>query len=120
MVVHAKHQVLYDDTCGLCRCQMRWLGRLDWLHRFETVPISSFAQRAPPSGITREALEQSMHVMARDGTIHCGAHAVRFIALRLPLSLPLGLLLCLPGMPALAGILYQYISRHRHAWSLIR
>lgn len=120
MVVHAKHQVLYDDTCGLCRCQMRWLVRLDWLHSFEIVPISSFAERAPPSGITREALEQSMHVMARDGTIHCGAHAVRFIALRLPLSLPLGLLLCLPGMPALAGILYQYISRHRHAWSLIR
>ena len=51
--------------------------------------------------------------MTEAGRIHRGARAIRFIALRLPVAVPLALFLCLPGVILVAERVYALISRNR-------
>ncbi len=113
------HLVLYDDQCPLCVFQMKLLTWLDWLHVSRLVPLSSpEAQKAAP-GVAPEALRAAMHVVTAAGKMHRGARCIRFLALRMPLLFPLGLLLWVPGVIWIAEILYNLIARNRLGLSRI-
>ncbi len=111
------HIVLFDDQCSLCTFQMRVVTWLDWFNVVSLLPISDprAAQVAP--GITREALLEAIHCVAKDGRIHRGARCLRFIGLRMPLGFPLALVLWFPGVIWIAERIYQWISRNRHLLS---
>ena len=109
----AKHLVLYDDQCPLCVFQMKMLTWLDWLHVARVVPLSSpEAQRAAPS-LEPEQLRAAMHVVSPDGTILRGARSIRFLSLRMPLLMPLGIFLWVPGVIWVAEKFYQWVARNR-------
>ena len=109
----AKHLVLYDDQCPLCVFQMKMLTWLDWLHVARVVPLSSpEAQLAAPS-LEPEQLRAAMHVVTPNGTILRGARSIRFLSLRMPLLMPLGIFLWVPGVIWVAEKLYQWVARNR-------
>ena len=113
----AKHLVLYDDQCPLCVFQMKTLTWLDWLHVARVVPLSSpEAQQAAPS-LEPEQLRAAMHVVTPDGTILRGARSIRFLSLRMPLLMPLGIFLWVPGVIWVAEKLYQWVARNRQSLS---
>ena len=105
--------VLYDGDCPLCTFQMRVITWLDWFNTVRLIPIvdSRAAEIAP--GIKREDLQEAIHCIAKRGTIYRGARCVRFIGMRLPLAVPLALVLWIPGVIYLAEIVYRLISRNR-------
>ena len=105
--------VLYDSDCPLCTFQMKSLTWLDWRNCIRFVPINSpeAAEIAPQ--LTREDLMEAIHCIAPDGEIHRGARAIRFLGLRLPLLVPVGLFLWLPGVIWIAEKVYQFVSRNR-------
>jgi predicted DCC family thiol-disulfide oxidoreductase YuxK len=107
------HFVLYDDACPLCTFQMRVVTWLDWFNTVSLLPISNprAAEMAP--GITRDALLEAIHCVAKDGRIYRGARCLRFIGLRMPLGAPLALVLWIPGMIWIAERIYQWVSRNR-------
>jgi predicted DCC family thiol-disulfide oxidoreductase YuxK len=108
-----KHLVLYDDQCPLCVFQMKLLTWLDWLHVARVVPLSSpEAQTAAPS-LEPEQLRAAMHVVTSSGAIHRGARSIRFLSLRMPLLVPLGLFLWVPGVIWVAEKVYNLIARNR-------
>lgn len=109
----APHLVLYDDECSLCTFQMRVVTWLDWCNAVRLVPISDPRAAAVAPGLTREALQEAIHCVARDGHIHRGARCLRFIGLRMPLGVPLALVLWIPGVIQIAEIIYQWVSRNR-------
>ena len=113
----ATHIVLYDETCPLCTFQMRVVTWLDWFNVVSLLPISHprAAQVAP--SVTREALLEAIHCVAKDGQIYRGARCLRFIGLRMPLGAPLALVLWIPGVIWVAERIYQWISRNRHLLS---
>ena len=113
----APHVVLYDGDCSLCTFQMRVITWLDWFNTVALVPIADprAAQIAPQ--LTRADLQEAIHCVARDGRIYRGARALRFIGLRLPLAVPMALVLWIPGVIYLAEIAYRWISRHRQLLS---
>jgi predicted DCC family thiol-disulfide oxidoreductase YuxK len=114
-----QHLVLYDDECPLCTFQMKVLTWLDWLNVAALVPLSSDrAQEAVPQ-IDRETLRAAMHVITANGKIHRGARCIRFLALRMPLLVPLGLLLWIPGVIWVAEHVYQLIARNRYVLSRV-
>lgn len=113
----APHVVLYDDGCPLCTFQMRVVTWLDWFNVVTLVPISHPRAAAMAPGVTREALLEAIHCVTRDGRLYRGARAIRFIALRLPLGLPVALVLWVPGVIWIAEVIYQWISRHRYLLS---
>ena len=109
----ARHTLLYDKDCPLCRAQMRRVRRLDWGRRFALLPLQDAAVASLAPALSREALAEAMHCVAADGRIFRGAAWLRFVVLRLPLVAPIGWLLWLPGALPLAERLYRRVSRNR-------
>jgi predicted DCC family thiol-disulfide oxidoreductase YuxK len=96
---------------------MRMITWLDWFNTVTLVPIShAQASKVAPS-LSREALLEAIHCVARDGRIHRGARCLRFIGLRMPLGFPLALFLWLPGVIYVAEHFYLWVSRNRHLLS---
>jgi predicted DCC family thiol-disulfide oxidoreductase YuxK len=105
--------VLYDGECPLCVFQMRLLTWLDWFNALSLVPLTDpRAQQVAPE-LTREQLLAAMHCVTRDGRIHRGARCIRFVGMRLPLVVPVALLLWLPGVIWVAEKVYNLIARNR-------
>ncbi len=109
--------MLYDDTCPLCTFQMRSLTWLDWGERIRWRPLSDPEAAALVPGVDRADLRAAVHCVTPDGTVHRGAHAIRFVAGRVPLLMPLALLLWIPGVIWVAEWVYRFVSRHRHRLS---
>ena len=113
----ARHIVLYDGEFSLCTFQKRLLTWLDWCHVERLLPIADpEVSRVAPT-LTREALLEAIHCVTTDGTIHRGARCLRFVGLRMPLLVPLALVLWFPGVIWIAEHTYQWVSRHRYLLS---
>jgi len=111
------HLVLYDDECPLCVFQMKLLTWLDWRNVAALVPLSSDRAREIAPQLDRETLRAAMHVVTADGKIHRGARCIRFLALRMPLLVPLGLLLWFPGVIWIAEHVYRLVAGNRQGLS---
>lgn len=111
------HIVLYDDECPLCTFQMRVLTWLDWFSALTLMPLSHPRSAALAPHLTRADLIEAIHCVARNGKIYRGARCIRFVGLRLPLLLPVTLVLWLPGVIQIAETVYMWISRNRHLLS---
>jgi predicted DCC family thiol-disulfide oxidoreductase YuxK len=109
--------VLYDDQCSLCTFQMRVVTWLDWFNAVTLMPISNPRVGEIAPSITREALLEAIHCVAKDGRIHRGARCIRFIGMRMPLGIPVALILWFPGVIWVAEKIYQWVSRNRHLLS---
>ena len=111
------HIVLYDGECPLCIFQMKLLTWLDWLDKLRLVPIADPEAAAVAPQLTREALNEAIHCVTTDGQIHRGARCIRFVGIRLPLVIPLALVLWIPGVIYIAEKVYMMISRNRRVLS---
>ena len=107
------HLVLFDDECPLCTFQMKTLTWLDWFGVLRFLPVSQPEARAAAPGIGREDLLEAIHCVARDGKIHRGARCIRFVGMRLPLLVPVALVLWVPGVIQVAEVVYRWISQNR-------
>ena len=113
----ATHIVLYDGDCSLCTFQMRVVTWLDWFHTVSLLPIADARAAAVAPALTREALQEAIHCVTPGGRIHRGARCIRHISLRMPLAVPLALVLWFPGVIWIAEKIYAKISRNRHLLS---
>ena len=85
---------------------MRLLTWLDWFNVLSILPLSDPRAHAAAPHLTREQLMEAIHCVAADGKIHRGARCLRFLGMRLPLLVPVALILWIPGV-------IQVASRHR-------
>lgn len=111
---NSKHLILYDSECSMCTFQKKVLSWLDWFEIIEFVPISSEKVREVAPPLTEEELNEAIHCVTPGGGIHRGARAIRFVGMRLPLLIPLALVMWLPGVIFIAEKVYQWVSRNRY------
>ena len=90
-----KSLVVYDGACGICGGNLKWLYRLDWFRRFDALPYQSDEVYKASPQLTREACEQALQLVLKNGRIHSGTDAFREVFLRMPLTFPVGLLITL-------------------------
>ena len=102
----AIHTVLYDGDCPLCTFQKQMLTWLDWFNVVRFVSIADAQVQGLAPSISREDLLEAIHCLAADGRIHRGARCIRFVGLRMPLLVPLALILWIPGVILLAELVY--------------
>jgi predicted DCC family thiol-disulfide oxidoreductase YuxK len=114
-----KNVLLFDSECPLCTFQSRLLSWLDWFHVVEMVPLKDERSAVLAPGITREDLLEAIHCITPSGRIHRGARAIRYLGLRIPLLVPTGLFLWVPGVIQIAEIVYRFVSKHRLFFSRI-
>ena len=107
------HAVLYDGECSFCTFQMKLLRWMDWSDRFTLGPSADPRAAALAPTLSGADFNEAIHCVTEAGRIHRGARAIRFIALRLPLAIPLALFLWLPGIILVAERVYALISRNR-------
>ena len=108
-----KHILLFDSDCPLCTFQSRLLSWMDWFHVVEMVPLKEARATEIAPDITREDLLEAIHCITPEGEIHRGARAIRFLGMRIPLLIPVGLFLWIPGVIKIAEIVYAWVSRNR-------
>jgi predicted DCC family thiol-disulfide oxidoreductase YuxK len=113
------HILLYDDTCPICTFQMRLLTWLDWRNAFSLLPISNPRATEIAPQLPREELLEAIHCVTMGGRIYRGARAIRYAGLRLPLLVPLALVLWIPGVIWVAEKVYQWVARNRYFLSRI-
>lgn len=109
--------VLYDDQCPLCTFQMRLLAWLDWCHTVSLLPMSHPRALEAAPGLTREALRAAIHAITPAGRVYRGARCLRFVGLRMPLLVPLALVLWIPGVIRVAERVYAWVSTNRYVLS---
>jgi len=114
-----KHVLLFDSDCPLCTFQSRSLAWMDWLGKVEMVPLKDPRTTEIAPGITREDLLEAIHCITPENEIHRGARAIRFLGLRIPLLVPVGLFLWIPGLIWIAEKVYAFVSRNRLFFSKI-
>jgi len=105
--------VLFDDECSLCTFQSRVISWLDWLHTVSLVPLSDPRVPEIAPRLTPADLREAIHCVAPHGRIYRGARGIRHISLRMPLAVPVALVLWIPGVIYVAEVVYRWISRHR-------
>jgi len=64
-------------------------------------------------------LMEAIHCVSTGGEVLRGARALRFIGLRMPLLLPMALVLWVPGIIWIAEAIYAGVSRNRHLISKV-
>ena len=98
---------------------MRVVTWLDWFNTVSLVPMADPRAREIAPRLTPTDLHEAIHCVAKDGRITRGARCVRFIGMRMPLAVPLALLLWIPGVIYVAEIFYRWISRNRYILSRV-
>lgn len=109
--------VLYDDRCPMCTFQSRVLDRLDWFGRVTMRPLSDPDARQIAGDVDEAQLREAIHCYEPSGRVFRGARALRHIGMRLPIMIPLAVLLWVPGVIFVAERVYGWVSRNRHLLS---
>ena len=112
-----KNTVIYDDLCPMCTFQMRVVSWLDWFSALRLMPMSDPRAVEIAAGVTREELRERMVCATPAGRLHRGARAVRHLALRVPLLVPLALLMWVPGVIWIAEWVYTRVAHNRYVLS---
>jgi predicted DCC family thiol-disulfide oxidoreductase YuxK len=106
--------VLYDGACRFCQFSVRVLTRLDWRHRLHFQSARGKELPASDIPLIRGRVLEAMHLLTPDRKrVHAGFGAFRWIAWRLPLTVPLAPLLYVPGIPWLGSKVYHWVAKNR-------
>lgn len=106
--------LVFDGDCGFCTSATNALTRfVDRRSRFAVVPLQFTALE--PLGLTQEQALESLRFVDAAGRISSGAAAVSQVLRRSGWGWrPLGWLLAVPGLRAVAERAYRLIATHRH------
>ena len=110
-----KGVVLFDGDCPFCRKSVSILRRLDWFGRLHMQDARD-EPRLPPAAVAipRKTRLDEMHLLTPDRRhTPAGFRAFRWMAWRLPLTLPVAPLLYLPGVPWVGNRVYRWVARNR-------
>jgi predicted DCC family thiol-disulfide oxidoreductase YuxK len=111
--------LIYDGACGLCRDAVRLLRRWDRAGALRFVPFQDPAAVAR-FGIPLPALAAAMHLILRDGRVFTGADAAPELATLLPGKGWLAPLYRVPGVRAVARLVYAWFAARRRCEVLPR
>lgn len=105
--------VFYDAECRFCVGGMKRWGGLFARRGFVWLPLQT-PGAAARLGVTQEQLLAEMWVQLPGGGVVSGVNAWSTMMRAVWWLWPLGVLLAVPGLNAIAGLVYRWIARNRH------
>ena len=112
-----KAVVLFDGDCAFCQRSVRILKSLDWFKRLTTQNARDQGRwPAAAEPLSLPKMLEEMHLVTPDRrNIYAGFSAFRWMAWRLPLTLPMAPFLYLPGILWLGNRVYRWIAKNRYS-----
>jgi len=109
----AKPVVVYDGECSFCLRQIERIKVRDRRSQFEFVPRQSpgLDERFPR--LADDDFNSGMRLVTPEGEILVGADALYHIVRRLPIWGKVAWIYRLPGLNALARLVYRWIAANR-------
>ena len=80
-------------------------------------PLSKPEAREFTAGLSEQEIREAIHCVTPEGRVYRGARAIRRVCFQLPLLVPLGLVLWIPGVIWICEGIYRLVSRNRHLLS---
>jgi predicted DCC family thiol-disulfide oxidoreductase YuxK len=107
--------LIYDGDCGVCTRLSR-VVTTTVRRRQPDFAVSAYQDADLPAlGLTPEECDEALRWVDSRGRVSSAQDAVARVLLagRLPFK-PLGALILLPGINALAGVVYRWVALNRH------
>ncbi|KGN40459.1 thiol-disulfide oxidoreductase DCC family protein [Knoellia aerolata] len=108
--------LLYDGDCGICTRLSRTVTTTVRARRDDFV-VSAYQDVADLEalGVTARACDEALQWVSASGRVSSAQDAVARVLLagRLPFR-PVGALILVPGVNALAGVVYRWVALNRH------
>lgn len=108
--------LIYDGDCGVCTRLSRTVTTTV-RRRPEDFAVSAYqdVDDLAAVGLTAQACDEALQWVAADGRVSSAQDAVaRVLLAGRPALRPLGAVILLPGVNALAGIVYRWVALNRH------
>lgn len=103
--------LVYDGDCGVCT---RLAGVVRRRLRPRGTVVPSQEADLPALGLTRAQCDAALQWVDAGGRAHAGQDAVaRLLLASRPRWRPLGAVLLVPGVHAVAGVVYRAVARNR-------
>lgn len=109
----AQGWVFYDAECRFCVAGMKRWGGLFARRGFEWLPLQT-PGAATRLGVTEAQLFEEMWVQLADGRVTSGVNAWAALMRSVWWMWPLGVLLAVPGINAIAQVVYRWVARNRY------
>jgi predicted DCC family thiol-disulfide oxidoreductase YuxK len=107
-----RNTLIYDGDCGICTTLAGFARRR--LHPDADVAASQELDLAF-YGVTEAQCAEALQFVTADGRVHAAQDAVAHLLLvSPPVWRPAGHVLRLPGVNALAGLVYRWVARNRY------
>lgn len=103
--------VVYDGECSFCRANARLLRGLDRAGRLRLRPLQDEGLYVDDPRLSRSACEQSVHLVAEDGTIYAGSAAFREAVAKVGFG-PIAAVMRLPVVRDVAELVYRFVGRN--------
>ncbi|MEQ9467092.1 MAG: DCC1-like thiol-disulfide oxidoreductase family protein [Ekhidna sp.] len=102
-------KVFFNQECPLCNRTRMTINHFDYFGKIEWCGIDTIEDDRM-KGVPKEDLYYSMHAITKRGKIVDGIKAYLLILKRIPLFIPMYLIVSIPGIYHLAGSIYRIIS----------
>jgi predicted DCC family thiol-disulfide oxidoreductase YuxK len=104
--------VIYDGDCGICT---RLAGFVRRRLRPDAEVRASQELELDRYGVTRAECAEALQYVTDGGRVYAAQDAVaRLLLASRPWWRPAGLVLLVPGVNALAGVVYRWVARNRY------
>ena len=114
MLMMTKYLIIYDGDCGFCETTVNVLKELDWLNKFQFIPLQDemgFQKYKQP---TKEMCEKEIFLIKPNGNHYGGYDAFKIMFVFLPLTFFLSWIFFLPGVTHFGRLVYKTIAQNRH------
>lgn len=107
--------LIYDGDCGVCTKLSRLVTKTVRANRGDFVVSAYQDADLGVLGLTAEQCDEALQWVASTGQVSSAQDAAARVLLagRLPWR-PVGALILVPGVNALAGLVYRWVARNRH------
>lgn len=107
--------LLYDGECRLCQRTVKLIQAWDRGGRIACLPYQDPIVPGLLPDLSRAELERAIVLLGPRGRRYHGAEALPRIASLLPGGFPLRVFFEVPGVPAIARLLYRWVAEHRRS-----
>lgn len=105
----------YDEECPLCNRTKIILNYLDFFNAIEFKGVQTYGfSNLLFKNINEDELLDNIYSISDKGTIYSGIDTYKVAFKKIPLLLPIGILLCIPGIYHIGKLIYEKIAKNRY------